>query len=205
MHLIAETFGVGGAAAKIFLKGNPELMDEIAMKVMKASPELAARLEFAPATWEGEACVQVVFRRREELDPELAREVEELRQRDPATGLLNRPTFLSQLDAAVAEAASQATAHGLLLVEPDHYAQLLEVIGLDASDALMAAMGRRLAELAPEAALGRFGEPPLALLARGNDYHATSDLAERVRGAFAGQMLEVGENSLNVTTSIGGV
>lgn len=168
--------------------------------------DFPAVMEFTAAHYEGEPCQQVVFRRQAvDADPELARQLEELKQRDPATGLLNRPTFLSQLDAAVAEAASQATAHGLLLVEPDHYAQLLEVIGLDASDALMAAMGRRLAELAPEAALGRFGEHQLALLARGNDYHATSELAERVGAAFAGQVLEVGDNSLNVTTSIGGV
>jgi recombination protein RecA len=43
-----ERLGQGRENAKIFLKGNRQLMDEIAMKVMKASPELAARLEFAP-------------------------------------------------------------------------------------------------------------------------------------------------------------
>jgi GGDEF domain-containing protein len=39
-----------------------------------------------------------------EFDPELAREVEDLRQRDQVTGLLNRPTFMLQLESAVAQA-----------------------------------------------------------------------------------------------------
>lgn len=44
-----DRLGQGRENAKIFLKSNPEMMEEIAMKVMRASPELAARLEFAPS------------------------------------------------------------------------------------------------------------------------------------------------------------
>lgn len=168
--------------------------------------EFPAVMEFSLAHYEGEPCQQVVFRRQAVgVDPELARQMEELKQRDPATGLLNRPTFLTRLDAAVADAAGQGSTHGLLLVEPDHFARLLDVIGLDAADALMAAMGRRLAETAPDAEIGRFGEHQLALLARGSDHQATSLLAERVRQAFTGHVLEVGDSSLNATVSIGGV
>ncbi|HNV78243.1 MAG TPA: EAL domain-containing protein [Thermomonas sp.] len=168
--------------------------------------DFPAIMEFTAAQYEGEACQQVIFRRQAtEQDPELARQVEELKQRDPATGLLNRPTFLGLLDGAVAEAAGQGAAHGLLLIEPDHYAQLLDVIGLDAADDLMAAMGQRLDSVANDAITARFGEHQLALLVRGSDYRATSDLAERVREAFAGHVLEVGDNTLNATVSIGGV
>ena len=168
--------------------------------------DFPAVMEFTAAQYEGEACQQVIFRRQAvEQDPELARQVEELKQRDQATGLFNRPTFLGLLDSAVAEAAGQGAAHGLLLIEPDHYAQLLEVIGLDAADDLMSAMGQRLDSVANGAVTARFGEHQLAVLARGSDYRATSDLAESVRAAFAGHVLEVGENTLNATVSIGGV
>ena len=92
-------------------------------------------MEFTPALYEGEPCVQVVLR-RQESDPELAREVEELRQRDQVTGLLNRPTFLRALEDAVADAAQNHGQHGLLLLEPDHYQRLLQDIGLDSADAI---------------------------------------------------------------------
>ncbi|HSD18266.1 MAG TPA: EAL domain-containing protein [Thermomonas sp.] len=168
--------------------------------------DFPAVMEFTAAQYEGEACQQVIFRRQAaEQDPELARQVEELKQRDAATGLLNRPTFLGLLDGAVAEAAGQGAVHGLLLIEPDHYAQLLEVIGLNAADDLMAAMGQRLESVANGAVTARFGEHQLAVLARGSDYRATSDLAESVCAAFAGHVLEVGDNTLNATVSIGGV
>lgn len=168
--------------------------------------DFPAVMEFTAAQYEGEACQQVIFRRQAvEQDPELARQVEELKQRDQATGLYNRPTFLGLLDTAVSEAAGQGAAHGLLLIEPDHYAQLLDVIGLDAADDLMAAMGQRLDSVADGAVTARFGEHQLALLARGSDYRTTSDLAEAVRAAFAGHVLEVGDNTLNATVSIGGV
>ncbi|MFT4178253.1 MAG: EAL domain-containing protein [Thermomonas sp.] len=168
--------------------------------------DFPAVMEFTAAQYEGEACQQVIFRRQVvDIDPELARQVEELKQRDAATGLLNRPTFLGLLDAAVADAAAQASAHGLLLIELDHHAQLLAVIGLDAADQLMAAMGRRLESVAGQGSIARFGEHQLALLVRGSDHMATSELAERIRNAFAEHVLEVGVHSLNTTVSIGGV
>src|SRR5512138_3999143 len=65
---------------------------------------------------EGEPCLQVVFR-RQEFDPELAHELEELRQRDQVTGLLNRPTFLLSLEDAVGDAGQNNGQHGLLMIE----------------------------------------------------------------------------------------
>src|SRR5690606_38092824 len=92
-----------------------------------------ASMEFIPAQYEGEPCLQVIFR-REEVDPELARQVEELRQRDQVTGLLNRPTFLRRLEDAVSNAASVGGRHGLLMIEPDNYQRLLQEMGLDTAD-----------------------------------------------------------------------
>ena len=168
--------------------------------------DFPAVMEFTAAQYEGEHCQQVIFRRQSvDADPELARQVEELKQRDQATGLLNRPTFLGLLAAAVAEAAGQGGTHGLLLIEPDHYAQLLEVIGLGDADALMAALARRLESAANGGVAARFGEHQLALLMRDSDHVATSETAERIRDAFAEHVLEVGDHSLNATVSIGGV
>ncbi len=164
-----------------------------------------ATMEFTPATYEGESCLQVVFRRREEYDPELAREVEELRQRDQVTGLLNRPTFMVQLENAVAQVSRSDGQYGFLLVEPDHYNRLLPDIGLDSADALIAAMGHQLAKVIGEAAqVARFGEHSFALLSQGQYAH-TTELAERVRDGFAGHVFSIGDRSATVTVSIGGV
>jgi diguanylate cyclase (GGDEF)-like protein/PAS domain S-box-containing protein len=168
-----------------------------------------AVMEFTSALYEGEPCLQVVFR-RQEMDPELAREVEELRQRDQVTGLLNRPTFLHALEGAVADAAQNQSQQGLLLLEPDHYQRLLHEIGLDSADALLEAIAERLrgvldGALADGTALAaRFGEHSLAVLVRG-DHVATITLAERIREAFASHVFQIGTRSASITASIGGV
>ncbi|HVK51476.1 MAG TPA: EAL domain-containing protein [Pseudoxanthomonas sp.] len=166
--------------------------------------QFPATLEFATATYEGEPCVQVVFRRREEFDPELAREVEDLRQRDQVTGLLNRPTFLQALEEAVSQVA-RGELYSLMLIEPDHYQRLLQDIGIDSADALIAALGQRLSEkLDSSATAARFGERTFAVLLKGN--HAqTAALSEKLRAAFASHVFNIGERSASVTASIGGV
>lgn len=164
-----------------------------------------AVMEFTQAFYEGEPCVQIVFR-RQETDPALAREVEELRQRDQATGLLNRPTFLQQLETAVAGTAQSGAHHGLLLVEPDHFVKLGQEIGLDQADDLIAALAERLrSALGPDDVPARFGEHQFAVLSRNADHVGTVALAERLRSAFADHVFDVGARSLSATVSIGGV
>lgn len=164
-----------------------------------------ATMEFAAATYEGESCLQVVLRRRMEFDPELAREVEDLRQRDQVTGLLNRPTFMLQLESAVAQAGRSEGQFGLLLIEPDHYARLLPDIGLASADILIGALAALLAEVVGEdAQLARFGEHNFAVLQAG-PYAQTVALAERIREAYAAHVFSIGARSATVTVSIGGV
>jgi multidomain signaling protein FimX len=165
-----------------------------------------AAMEFTQAQYEGEDCLQVVFRRQELVDPELAQELEELRQRDQVTGLLNRPTFLRALEDAVAGAAQNHGQHGFLLVEPDHYQRLLRDIGLDSADAMLAAIGERLqGALGSDAIAARFSEHTLAVLLKDSDYDRTVALAERVRAAFAADVFPIGNRSSVITASIGGV
>ncbi|NLA66910.1 MAG: EAL domain-containing protein, partial [Gammaproteobacteria bacterium] len=165
-----------------------------------------AAMEFVQAQYEGEPCVQVVIR-RQELDPELALEIEELRQRDQATGLYNRATFLRALEDAVDAAAQGRAQHGLLLVEPDHYQRLLADIGLDSADDLLAAVAARLSAAAGDrdAFAARFGEHTLALLVRNTDHAGTQAIANRVLEAFSADLFEIGSRSSVITASIGAV
>ncbi|TDK33121.1 EAL domain-containing protein [Luteimonas terrae] len=165
-----------------------------------------ASMEFATAQYEGEPCLQVIFRRREEIDSDLVLELAELRNRDQVTGLLNRPTFLRAIEDAVDDAAQSDSQYGFLMLEPDHQQQLLADIGLHHADDLLAATAERLESLVGEdATVARYGGHTLAVLLRGHDYHATVDTAERIRAGFADHVFEIGERSSVITVSIGGV
>ena len=163
-----------------------------------------AVMEFAQASYEGEPCLQIIFR-QQVLDAEMVKELDALRNRDQVTGLLNRQSFMGSLDEAVAAAADGSNEQALFLVEIDNYAALLNDIGLSHADDLLAAAARRMESvLDPENVIARFTDHGFAVLCRGN-HQQTRATAERIRGAFQGHIIEVGERSLSLTVSIGGV
>jgi diguanylate cyclase (GGDEF)-like protein/PAS domain S-box-containing protein len=166
-----------------------------------------ANLEFAPATYEGEACLQIVIRQQhEEFAPELAREVEELRQRDQVTGLLNRAAFNRILEDTVAGIGrGDNQHHGLLLVEADHYTQLLTSIGLDSADTLIASIAELLVSVVGrDLHTARYGEQTFVILIPGN-YANTLAMAEKIRTSFSSHVFNIGSRSASITASIGGV
>ncbi|MFC4728881.1 EAL domain-containing protein [Coralloluteibacterium thermophilus] len=164
-----------------------------------------AIIEFAQATYEGESCLQIVFR-QQTVDPDVARELDALRQRDQVTDLFNRSHFLSVLEDAVAAAAAGRGDQALLLVEPDHYATALSDIGLAHADTLLAALAERLRTVLREQDVAaRFTDHGFAVLCTRCDHSESARLAELVRSAFEGHIVEAGNRSLTLTVSVGGV
>lgn len=164
-----------------------------------------AAMEFTSATYEGEPCLQIVFR-QQTVDADMVRELDTLRQRDPVTELLNRQYFMTEVEAAVATAADGKGEQSLLLIEPDNYENRLGEIGLAQADNLLKQIASKLnTVIEGEVAVARFGDHSFAILCRGHDHKHTQAQAERIRAAFDGQILEVGSHSLSLTVSIGGV
>jgi len=166
-----------------------------------------AAMEFTSATYEGEPCLQIVFR-QQTVDAEMVKELDTLRQRDPVTDLLNRQYFMTEVEAAVATAADGKGNQALLLVEPDNYENRLGEIGLAQADNLLKVLASRLTSILEDQgdiAIARFSDHSFALLCRGHDHKQTQALAERIRTSFDGQLLELSDRSLALTVSVGGV
>lgn len=165
----------------------------------------AAVMEFTPATYDGEPCLQIIFRQRT-VDAEMLGELENLRQRDPVTGLYNRQHFMTEVEAAVAAAADGKGNQALLLIEPDNYETRLTEIGLANADLLLKQVADRLqSALSGKSATARFSDHSFAVLAQEHDHKQTLGLAEKIRAAFEGHILELGKQSITLTVSIGGV
>ena len=164
-----------------------------------------AVMEFAQASFEGERCLQVVFR-QQLIDAEVAKQLDTLRQRDQVTGLFNRQHFLNELDEVVAAAAQGKMGQAVLLVDIDSYSSLLNEIGLAHADELLAAAGQRLQQVIGEdVPAARFADHGFGVLLRDSNHTRTAEIAEAIRKAFDGNILHVGERSLAVNVSIGGV
>ncbi len=164
-----------------------------------------AIMEFTPASFEGEDCLQIVFRQKL-FDAEMVKELDDLRQKDPVTGLYNRQHFLQDLETVIAAAAEGQSDNAVLLIAPDNYTRLIADIGLDHADELLTELSARLTALLDDRqSAARFSDHMLAVLCRDSDHAASVALAERIREAISKRILEIGKRSFNVAVSLGGV
>ncbi|MDR6644031.1 diguanylate cyclase (GGDEF)-like protein/PAS domain S-box-containing protein [Luteibacter sp. 1214] len=159
-----------------------------------------AMVEFAHATFESEACLQIVFR-QQIVDAALVAQL----QRDPVTGLFNRARTLEHVDEAVAAAAAGREGQAVLLIEPDNWKDIVTSAGIGNADSLLAAIATRIAEsIDDEDVAGVLGDHTLGLILgpRGDLEHAA--LTERLRTAISEHIFDAGSRSLTVTITIGG-
>ena len=179
---------------------------QLEIKALDASGNaFDALMEFTPATYEGEPCLQIVFRPRM-VDAAVAAELEALRHRDPVTAFANRAHFMGELEHAIAAAAGGRHHQALLLVEPDNYDALVASVGLAQADQLVVAFARRLETALDETTVaGRLSDHRFGVLCRLHDHKASQARAERIRATFGGRILEVGDRAITLTVSIGGV
>ncbi|URL57363.1 EAL domain-containing protein [Luteibacter flocculans] len=159
-----------------------------------------AMVEFAHATFEGEACLQIVFR-QQTVDPALVAQL----QRDPVTGLFNRAHTLECIDEAVAAAAAGRAGQAVVLLEPDNWKDLVASAGIGNADHLLAAIAAKVNEsIDDDDIAGVLGDHTLGLVLspRGDLEHAA--LTERLRTTIAETIFDAGSRSLTVTVTLGG-
>ena len=163
-----------------------------------------AVMEFAEASYEGEPCQQIIFR-RQEANPELAKELDALRSRDLVTDLYNRQHAINELDSAVAQVATGASSRALLLLEPDNFKQVLDTIGIGNADLLLGDIANLMRRHLKESDLAaRFADHTFAVLATDRDSEGVKQLAEVLRKAYSERIFDIGKQSISVTMSIGG-
>jgi len=159
-----------------------------------------ATAEFAHATFEGEPCLQIVFR-RQQIDPSL---VEQL-QRDPVTGLFNRARTLECIDNAVAAASEGRKGQTMLLIEPDNWAHIVNNIGLGKADELLAAFAHRVsAQLGQEDIAGLLAEHTVGVILHTETDEAIRAWIDGLQKAISNGIFDLGTQSITLTASIGG-
>ena len=164
-----------------------------------------ATMEFTPASYEGEPCLQVVFR-PQLVDASITAELEALRLRDPLTGVANRTHFMAELEQAVAAAAGGRHHQALMLVEPDNYEALVASVGMARADDVLKAFCERLKTCLDNTTFaGRISDRRFGVICRLHDHKASQARAECIRAAFQDRILEIGDRSVALTISVGGV
>jgi diguanylate cyclase (GGDEF)-like protein/PAS domain S-box-containing protein len=163
-----------------------------------------ATMEFTEASYEGEPCQQITFR-RQMVDANIAEELDALRQKDLVTDLFNRQHTIAQIEGAAAAAASGKVDQSLLLIEPDNFKQVLDTVGLGNADVLLGDMANLVRRCVGESEVaGRLGEHTFGVLVAQRTADDTRQLAEKLRKGFEERIFDIGKQSLSLTVSIGG-
>ncbi|KGI77984.1 GGDEF/EAL domain-containing response regulator [Oleiagrimonas soli] len=173
----------------------------VELKAINGSGEsFDASAEFAQATFEGEPCLQIIFRRKA-VSPEL---IEQL-QRDSVTGMYNRSRMLEMIEDAVSDAAKGSGHQALLLIEPDNWKSIIEGIGLANTDALMAALAERIeTKLSDNEHAGRLGDHTLGILLTEHTDSQVQTLVDALLSVGDEGIIEAGQHSITLHLSVGG-
>lgn len=127
--------------------------------------------------------LQTELRRRRTAEAELA----SLAATDKLTGLANRRRFDEALDQAWRQARTSGRPVGLLLLDVDHFKQLNDVIGHQAGDAVLAAMGACLRAFPAGSGLAaRYGGEEFVVLLPGVGPEEAEAAGETLRGQVYG-------------------
>lgn len=191
-------------AFKALLRGHArhEKVDsQLALHARRADSSLfEATVEFAQATFEGEPCLQIVFR-RQLVDPAVLEQL----QRDQVTGLFNRARMLECIDDAVAAAAKDKKGQSLLLIEPDNWASLVSGIGIGKTDQLLAGFADRLRmTLGKDDIAGMLGDHTLGVMLDSRSDDAIKEWISKLQQSIGSEIFDAGTRSIAVTASVGG-
>ena len=206
MPMIDLIAGADQANFKDFLKNyqSAEGNAELTCTGLKADGQsFQARMNFSPATYDGEPCIQVVIR-AETDNAELEEKLREISSQDLVTGLYNRNYFLELLDAAAERAVNAGQPASLAYIRIDRYAALLAEIGLAGIDLLLTDLANLLrAHFAGEAQLARFGDDVFTVLQPGQTPEQAQEGLAALLKKVESHLFDVSGRTAQSTLSIG--
>lgn len=139
--------------------------------------QFKARMEFAPASIDGESCTQVMIRDQSQ-NLALQKRIEELTSKDSQTGFFNRQSFMERLEALVNKQDTRGSGHTLVQLSITNYAAMRENCGFGCAEQMLTEAASVLASTATRAhTLARFGDHDFMILC--DDEEPALEVAER--------------------------
>lgn len=188
-----------------YMRGDStEQVIDVHVSVADGEPE-RVRMEFSPASWDGEACSQILIR-EQSSSAELEERLEDLSRKDLLTGLFNRNYFIDLLDGTLAEQldADDGATSGLLYIQLDNLEAVRASLGITALDLVIgdvATLVERQAEGGDVPA--RYSDAVFALLLRNRGVHDALAVAESLRKSVEDHVTEAGNRTVTKTCTIG--
>lgn len=184
-----------------YLKGRTN-SDSLDIHGCKADgSEFNITMDFSPASYEGESCIQIIIR-AQSLSKELAAQIDSLTKHDLLTGAYNRQYFMAMLENLV----GQSGVHGTLLyIAPDDFKPLRERLGIAGSDLVLTDFANLLKENLPgeNDVVARFDAEVFTLILQGVEEEQATAAAQRILQAVEQNIFDTNGQTTSLTCSIG--
>jgi diguanylate cyclase (GGDEF)-like protein len=125
-------------------------------------------------------------------------------EHDALTGVLNRRAIRDVLRKELARCRREKHTLGVILADVDHFKRINDQYGHAAGDAVLVTVVQRFsATLRSYDVVGRYGGEEFLIIAPGCDLELTQKLAERIRAAVCAELIDLGQESVTITVSLG--
>lgn len=165
----------------------------------------SARLEFTPATIDGEPCVQIIVRRDMGVDSEELERLQKLANSDPQTGLYHRNRFLERLDAMIPHLYDDNNKqYALYYLVLDRFLEIRNSCGLDCAESVLKEAASLIKkQMGKSALVGRFGDATFTIVQLVDSTEEALTIGERLRSAIQNHTFPSAERLVTPSVSIG--
>ena len=197
--------GEDQAKFKAFLKSfnQDESSEQEFCCVDNEGSTILTTLGMTAATYDGEPCIQIIFKTLVD-DSQLEDRIKEISSQDILTGLFNRHYYVEQLEYAVDNANLGKQSSTVYYISIDHFPRIRSDAGISNADLVLGDMATLIRGIVPdEHLMARFGDDVFSLLLDGGDIEQAKSLAEEIRSKVEEHLSEVSGKTYQMTVSIG--
>ncbi|GGE56773.1 protein FimX [Streptosporangium jomthongense] len=165
--------------------------------------ELNVTMSVSAATYDGEACTQIVLQ-PEHGDAELEEKLREISSQDLLTGLYNRQYLMKELEQAIARAGRNNQTGVLAYVALDNFMAMKGQVGIAGADLLLGDLASLLKkEAGDELMLARLSDDAFGLMCLPCDEKSMASRCEQIRKAVDEYLFDINGRTVPLTVSIG--
>ncbi len=185
-----------------YLKGRTATGSIDVRGIKTGAKEFKMTMEFSPATYEGEPCIQIIIR-DQSLSKELEEKLNSLRKRDLLTGAYNRQYFMGALQGLVGRDGTQGA---VLYVAPEDFKSIQDRIGIAGGDAVIADLAGLLKKHLSDSSdiLARFDSDVFTIIVPEADMDNAENIAQGMLKAIEEHIFDANGQTVSLICNIGG-
>ena len=168
-----------------------------------ANKEVDTNIHFAQATYEDEACMQIIIRTNSD-NADLEIKLKQISSQDLLTGLYNKQYFNEKLADAVDKAVISGSKGAVAYVNIDGFGQCKADVGIEGADLIICDVAHLLrSKCREEDLVARVGEDIFGVLLHDSDPEQAQGFAEHIRKSIKDHLVAVDQRTIQITVSVG--